>query len=331
MNITPMDQIEIFKAIDYCYQTKQYTIQVILVDGKTVLGSIPAQVSTYTVGTGERKVPSSKDRCFLNNALIIYYGKIFHEHSIYIPLDIIGGINIINYEEDVIELDSDPIYSPATNMSVSDYIFEDLFSYAIKNKLEIEPHFFQYMLVATKPFVWGDLSYKADVDLYADWNYLKNVSGGINSLGAGVGVFSLSGGWTRSLWSQFKDKVKQKRVDICKIEDECEVVIQGYITFIEYYPEFPVLKGSVNTAEMEGGRWLSAIISTKRISSVSEINGGQWALIYLREDGLMFPKMAWERISNPINIFCEVVHTFVVTEIGTAPFFLKARCAAYIK
>lgn len=83
MNIIPMDQVEIFKVIDYCYQAKQYTIQIILVDGKTVLGNIPNQVSIYTVGTGESKVPSSKDRCFFNNTLIIYYGKIFHEHSIY--------------------------------------------------------------------------------------------------------------------------------------------------------------------------------------------------------------------------------------------------------
>ncbi len=57
MNITPMNRTEIFETIDYCYWTGQYTIQVILVDGKTVSGSIPCQVSTFSVSTGKSEVP----------------------------------------------------------------------------------------------------------------------------------------------------------------------------------------------------------------------------------------------------------------------------------
>jgi len=58
-----------------------------------------------------------------------------------------------------------------------------------KNKLKIEPHYYKYSLFSQKLFVWGDLPYKADVALYGDWNYFKNVSGGINSLSAGVEYF----------------------------------------------------------------------------------------------------------------------------------------------
>lgn len=331
MILAPMDQTEILETIDYCYRMKQYTIQIVLVDGKTVSGKIPCQVYTYTNKTGSRSVSSSKERCFLDNALIIYYGKVFHEHSIYIPLDSIAGISIIDYEEEEIVLDSESRILPATNMSINDYMFEDLFSYASKKHLKIKPHLYLYSLRVSKPFAWGDLSYKADVALYADWSYLENTSGGINALGAGVGIVSLSSGFTKSLWSQFRNKVKQKSIEICKISNESEIVVQGCITFIEYYPDFPVLRSAIDMVEMEGGRWLPAIISNKRINNISDINNCKWALLYLRDDGLMFPQKAWERISDPINVFCEVVHTSVITEFGTTPFYLKARCAAYIK
>ena len=91
--------------------------------------SIPCQVSINTVNTCKSKVPSSKDRCFLNDTLIIYYEKTFRKHSLYIPLDIIGGVNIINFEEAVLQLDSDPNYSPA-------------FSYATKKQTKYRASLF---------------------------------------------------------------------------------------------------------------------------------------------------------------------------------------------
>ena len=235
MNLTPMEKFKIFEAIDYCYQTQKYSIQLTLTDGKTVSGNIPCQVSTFTLESRKEFIPPSKSRCFLHNSLIIYYGRTFNEHSVYIPLEIIAGISIIDFEEDEIELDLEPSYSTDTNLSVNDYMFKDLISYAKKHKLKIEPHHYQYSLFLTKPFSWGDLSYKADVALYADWNYLENISGGVNSLGAGIGVFSLSGGWTKSLWSQFKNKTTQKSKDICKISNESEVVILSRLSHSKIY------------------------------------------------------------------------------------------------
>lgn len=325
-----MDKSKIFETIDYCYQKQKYSIQLTLTDGKTISGDIPCQVSIFTIKDREGTISPSKSRCFLHDSLIIYYGGIFNEHSIYIPLELIAGISIIDFEEAVIELDLEPSFYPNNNLSANDYIFKDLMSYAKEHQLEIESYSYMYSLLLRKQFMWGDLSYKADVALYADWNYLKNISGGVNSLGAGIGIFSISGGWSTSLWSEFKNKVTQTSIDICDITNESEAVIHGYVTFIEYYPDYPTLKSAVDTVEMEGAIWLPAIISLKKIKNISDIIENQWALAYLRNDGLMFPKDAWERISDPISIFCEVVHSSVATEFGTAPFYLKVRCGAYI-
>lgn len=254
------------------------------------------------------------------------------EDSIYIPLDKIAGINIIKYIENKIMIDSENSrIHPAINKSAYDYMKEDSLSYANKNNFHINHDICLYCLIATKPFKWGDLSYKTDTALYADWNYLQNISGGINALGVGVGIFSLSSGWSKSLWTQFKNKVKQKSIDINKINSENEAVIQGYISFIKSYHELPNFETSIDTIEMEGATWIPAIISNKKILNTVDIQNNTWTLIYLREDGMMFPLNVWDRISNPIKIYCEIIHATISTEFGTIPFYLKARCAAYIK
>ena len=326
MVLIPMTKTQIFKCIDQmldiieknsnCIDSfslnKYYTIQITLIDGKTVLGEI---------------IPKSSHS---DNYIILEFTEQFNEHSIFIPLDTIAGINYINYQEDTIDDDIKYINN-LSKKSSNYYMLEDLFVYAHKMNLKIKHHICAYNMISSKPFAWGDLSYLSDTALYADWNYLQIVSGGINALGAGIAIFSLSSGWTESLWSQFKKKVKQNSVDICKINTENEAVVKGYISFVKHYSTPHSLESSIDSIEMEGSKWIPAIISTKKIINNSDIKTNSWTLVYLKEDGLMFPLKAWDRISNPINVYCEVVHVTISTEFGTTPFYLKARCAAYIK
>ena len=332
MTLIPMPRTQIFEFIDICFLNEKYTIQITLIDGKTFLGTIPSQVTIFKLETNEKVTPSSKECCFFKDCLILEYNKPFNEHSIYIPIDIIAGINVFDYQEQKNKFEFEPkTISPALNRSIYDYMFEDLLSYASKVDWKIIPHFCEYSLRAVTPFTWGDLTYKSDTALYADWNYLQNISGGLTSLGAGIGIFSLSSGWTESLWSQFKKKVQQKSIDIDKITTENEIVVQGYIIFIKHYSDLSILEGSYDTIEMEGAEWIPALICNKRIANITDIKNCKWSLVYLKEDCLMFPIKAWERISNSISLYCEVVHVSISTEFGHTPFYLKARCAAYIK
>ena len=204
-------------------------------------------------------------------------------------------------------------------------------TYAKRNNLNILYSMCEYQIGTTKTLKWGDLSYKIDTALYADWNYLQTISGGINALGIGIGIFNLSSGWSKSLWSQFKNKVQHKSIDIDKISLENDAVIKGYISFIENYHNLPSLEHSIETVKMEGATWIPAIISNKKIFNTLDIRTAHWALVYLKEDGLMFPLNVWDRFTEPINIYCEIIHITISTEFGNVPFYLKARCAAYVK
>lgn len=337
MTLIPMPETQIFEFIDACFLNKKYTIQITLIDGKTFLGTIPSQVTIFKPATNEEVKPSSSERCFLNDCLIIDHNEVFNEHSIYIPLDIIAGISSICYHEKTLKSNSDIDVDflkdnlNYSNVSIRQYMFQDLLTYAIKLKLKVVRHHLLYSLGQFRPIVWGDLSYKSDTALYADWHYLQNISGGVNALGVGIGVFSLSSGWSDSLWNQFKKKVKQKNIDICEINTENEAVVKGYISFVKRYSTPHSIESSIDFIEMEGSKWIPAIISAERIVNTSDIKTNIWTLIYLKEDGLMFPLNAWDKISNPITVYCEVIHITISTEFGTIPFYLKARCAAYIK
>ena len=50
----------------------------------------------------------------------------------------------------------------------------------------------------------------------------------------------------------------------------------------------------------------------------------------LRTDGFMFPQDHWERIQQKICVFGEIVQAPISTEVGDVPYFIKARCCAYI-
>ena len=248
---------------------------------------------------------------------------------IFIPLNIIAGISFIDYTENLLS----PL-SLVSNKSSYDLMLEESLIYAESHNFEtfrLGTIYDSNYIISKKLFKWGDLTYKSNTALYADWNYLQNVSGGLNCLGAGIGIFSLSGGWSESLWNQFQKKVQQRSIEICNIDTENDAVVKGYIHFIKHYTNIPYFEPSIDIIEMEGSKWIPAIISTKRNIDKLDNKTNSWALMYLKQDGLMFPLKAWEKISNTINVYCEVVHVSISTEFGTIPFYLKARCAAYIK
>jgi hypothetical protein len=314
-NLEPIDVKALYEFIDCLYRERTKCIQITLTDGTNICGSI------------------SKD-CIQDNCLELYYNKIFNEHSIYLPIDKISGINILEFTENIEYISEESknyTYSySGINKSAYDSFFEILFGVATKKQFRIERHFFQYCLVAQKPFIWKDIQLNIDTPLYSDWSYLERISKGLNSIGIGITLASISAGWDRSLWDLFNKKVNEKSIKMSDAHKTNEATLKGHIMFIERYVNLPSLEKIVDFVNMEGGTWLPAIVCVEKVKNILELEGKDWALTYFKTDGFMFPQEHWERIQQKIVVYGEIVSVPISTEVGEIPFFLKARCCAYL-
>lgn len=317
MELKNMPKNEIYSTIDFCYLNNRYNIQIILTNGMVLLGSIP--VKSWTIS--ESNPITAKERCFKKECLELYYTKIFNEQSIYVPIHMISGISIINYDQKKVPATQD------SNLvaSLYDLMFEELLKKAELLNLATERYFYQYSLKTTKPFLWGELSFKGEAALYSDWGYLSNISGGINSVGAGVGIISLSAGWDKSLWAVFKNKMDQKSLNIKFADEYKDGIIEGYVNFIERY-ELPDFEKVVDRIEMEGTKWLPAIVSENNIKHAKDFQNCNWCVAFFKEECMMLPLNAWEQISQKLRIYGEIIPFSISTEFGVSKFFLKVRC-----
>lgn len=319
MKLKNMSKSEIYSTIDFCYLNNMYNIQIILINGMILLGSIPTKCWKIS----ESDPIPSKERCFNKEYLELYYGKIFNEQSIYVPMYMISGISIIDYDQKKIPATKDS--NQVT--SLYDLMFEELLKKAELLNLTREKHFYLYSLMATKPFSWGEVSFKGEEVLYSDWGYLSNISGGINSVGAGVGIVSLSAGWDKSLWAVLKNKVDQKNLNIASAGEYKDGVIKGYVNFIQRY-ELPYFEKVIDRIEMEGTKWISAIVSEKNINQAKDLQDCNWCIAFFKEDCMMLPLNAWEQISGKLRIYGEIISSSIITEFGESKYFLKVRCVA---
>lgn len=328
VELDPMPERIIREFVEQCYISGHYTLLVILTDGTPLFGTI--QVQTWQVGKG--LIPAS-ELCFHKRGYLEFHHYDGHltDHYVFVPLGQISGICAFPYEQKKVESFFRHWGRAYFRGSVREHLFHDLVAKARAHRFPFEKCVSMTRTVPiSEPLDWRTIEFSGDAPLYSDWMYFRLISGGLNSIGGGVLGVSVSAGWTQSLWSSFKDKVRaheRKLEDVCS---EQEVVVTGFVSFLQRVVNTQSLKKTAEGLDMEGARWNAGVICDSRVQSVVELKRRPWVLAYFRTDGFMFPAKLWEKIAQPVRIFAEVVPASVNTQMGQKPCFLKARAAAFL-
>lgn len=257
------------------------------------------------------------------------------ERSVCIPLDRIAGINTLSFEQQQIEMPAKGRNTGYVNEHAENILFRHLLEVADASgfpTVHYEPVCHAMPLEMDSRIEFTDVTFANETPLYSDWGYIQRNSGGINSIGIGIPFASLSAGWSKSLWSQFKKKIKGQEK---AISDSCsgfEAVSSGFVTFLEEGKSDSSDQPLEQTGlSMEGARWVPAAVSDRRLESTEQLTEVSWSLTYFQADGFMFPLKLWERIGQPVRIFSEVVPVVVRVGGKEQRCYLKARAAAYVK
>jgi len=327
MKLEPMPPGEIYNVVDHCYKSGYYSLIIILTDGTTFCTTIPGKAWG---GGYPGLIPVSKQCFSLPNHLEVEHDQVDKEHSIYIPFNQIAGISTLQYSQEQIKTLGLPISSTYHVGSAYERLFEDFLPKAQRHLFKVERHHPMYRLTIHQPFKWGKISFGGDTPLYCDWDFLSKTSGGLNNLGVGF-VVSFSAGWKNSLWRSFKKKVEQTRTELDHVVSKREVTVSGFVQFVKFDKSTQLKSETEGLLEMESERWCSAIISSLKVKHISQLKKVSWTLAYFKEPAFMFPKDLWERFSQEIRVYGEVIPVAVKTEFGEVGCFIKARAAAYIK
>lgn len=186
------------------------------------------------------------------------------------------------------------------------------------------------------PFHFRVASFESKCRLYADWDYIKRTTGGINAIGAGATVISASIGWETSL-EKTCDKLMSSsdRISFCTTFHS-KGIINGYIylfanQFISsestYAPHHDLKYKSVLT--IEGSEWIPALISEKLCTNPKELNSTMWEYVYMKYDGFLMPLFVWNTINQKISIYVEKLPLSLSTDIGDRDYLYIARCAYF--
>jgi hypothetical protein len=173
-----------------------------------------------------------------------------------------------------------------------------------------------------------------DTTLYWDWEYFQRTSGGFNSAGLGIPWASVSVGWNKSIQRLFNKKIGGRLTEIKQVCSKNEVVVTGYIAFPDDLNASSLTESMTQKMEMEGAYWISAIVSSAKISPDAEYNAfftdDAWLVALFREDRFVIPRRDWRLIEQPINIFADVLPFGISLPVGNRPCLLKVRGAAFI-
>jgi len=170
-----------------------------------------------------------------------------------------------------------------------------------------------------------EIRFNKDKALYHDPDYFQSIAGGFNNIGFGSTVASVSVGWSRSLRSFQMEKVRGPITSIDSVCTEEEALLVGYALFSPSYQDH-IQEGIQESLNMHGARWIPAIICTDKAHFLNDTQSSQWAIAYFREDNLSMPLAWYERLSQPVNIFGDVLRF----PMATRSCIVQARVAGVI-
>ncbi|MGB9956854.1 hypothetical protein ACOZ4B_10755 [Haloferax prahovense] len=299
MQLDPITHSDLRRFVLGVQDTQSGVIGIVLINGVTIYGVLPA----------ENKVKEGHLRLKLNEK--------HNEKIVEVPIKHISGlykIDLCQTGPSISLLGGDKLESAEIWMYHWTENVAESFDYEIED-LELI-----YNITVTSEFSRGDIEFASRTPLYCDWEFFSNKAGGLRSIGVSAMGFGGSAGWDSSLWKQFEDSVERHETELDQIHGRSDAVVAGYVDFIET-PE------SNLTEEMEGEEWFAALISSSRPSGRDDL-ADKWSIGYFRSDSFMFPRRHWDKISEPIHVFGEVVDTNVETPFGDVDSYIKARGSA---
>lgn len=189
-------------------------------------------------------------------------------------------------------------------------------------------HYHEHHSVLVNEIRWGRAEPQDNIYLYADWEYINRVKYGVNSIGIGIPYASFSIGWESSLWKELSIMVNKNRlIPLDEIQNQSSGIIEGHINFQKAVNR-TLNRTDIQYVEMEGSKWLPAIISDDTYDKQQKVN---WGVVYFRNEGLMLPVDAWPAFDSKVTIFGEFIPVPIKTSFGDTKYFIKARAAILFK
>lgn len=321
MRLEPMADSELKEAVSKLYENEQQSVQIITLDGSTLVGSI----SGKTFGE-DGWVPAS-EACFDDsNRLVLEHLETGNEHSIRIPSDEIAGIGPFPYRQ--MKKSGGIERSPFNYRDGS--LYKDLFELT-KEKAEQKGYDVrQYPNTSTysfstvdESFEWGEVAFEDDVLLYGDFEYFE-AEGAITSLGFGAFGISVSGGRDRNIRTEIEEKISEKTTSIPNLTNASSATVSGYSSILVTSEE-----DYVERVEMEGRNWIPSIVTEDEITENESFTDSNWCLCYFCESSFMFPVNQWGKVNDQIQIFGDIIQSTRNTPWGSVDYFFKARAAGY--
>lgn len=321
-SIIPFKEIEEF--ISYCYENgneeDSEQIGVILINNHILFGYLREQMIDYN-GNITRNSLTGKD-----GYLELYYHEPFKETSVFIPCKDIIGLFPLSIKQKKIKSNKERWADNYTTGSIYDALFYRLLiEDAALLKYEVLHQEILYNLSPkTTFFNWGKAYFEDTTPLYSDWNYFTKISRGLNSIGIGIPIFSLSIGWEKSLWNSFYKKLKKKNINnpICKGENK----IKGYVRLFD----LPSINKNQDPSEflnMEGEKWYPGAFTLEKINNLKDLKRIDWQLVYFKSDSFLIPARLWSKIDQEISLLVEAVELSVSCKYGKSDYFVKVRAA----
>ena len=310
MEFEPLPEEKICEFLDL---SRSSWYMLTLTDGK----SFPFEVSPY------RKDVFSARPGYLESAT-------YRQQVVYVPLSRIAGLDTLLFEQKKVETPAKKNEGGYVNESATEILFDCLLENAYAMDFLVEHHTVLYSLsIPNSRMEFTDMTFPCETRLYTDWKYMKRVSND-KTVGIKIGFpcITLTGGSKESLDSSSKEYAQKRTKSLDDSCSEKKVVVNGFVTFFDEKKNGDDLHPKEETGlRMEGVNWVPAAISSQRPNSADDLGKMSWRLIYFRDDEFEIPMQLWDRISQPIHVFSEVVRVKVECYMGTQPCYLKARSA----
>lgn len=361
MAFKAVPQEDLIKAVEWCFESNNCTLILTLIDGTSICGIISGHYSILGLG-GLFKEARAQDCCYTNKEIILQDRRQFHEKDYFIPFEKIAGITAFSYSQEEVNEDAlnlylkklepdkllrddrnigDLVFLSQYNkitiqekivnngryhiaMGFHDALLDDLYIKCRKLGFLISEYHCNYYRIVSRPFAWGELKSETEYPMYVDWEYINNISGGINSIGVGILAVSGSVSWQKSLYSYRSKLMEKKSQNISNISkrDTGAVVIKAYVDHIY------MKTGKKKTVPYEffaGDKWFPVILSEKPIQDDYDLQSTKWCVGYLKEKCMTVPKIAFEATQSPLKIQGEIVPMSLRTPFGNSELVIKIR------
>ncbi|MCR5566318.1 MAG: hypothetical protein K6F61_05665 [Clostridiales bacterium] len=180
----------------------------------------------------------------------------------------------------------------------------------------------QFKFTTTKKLTCGELKAGNNYPIYADWDYISRMSGGIRSIGGGVG-FSGSVGWDKTLYGQ-REKMMDKGATLLEninpsVKDP--IVVQTYIEVIHEGKDGRKIPYKI----IEGDECIPVLIFVRKVDKWEELKSKEWCVGYLKKRFLGLSVSAFKSINHVIKIQGEVMPISNEISLGKCEYTIMIR------